>query len=136
MAHAFKIANLTASAGADGQTARLNGGSLLIYDGSQPADADTAVSTQNLLATLTLPNPAFGAAASGVATANAISSVAAGAAGTAAWFRALTSGAAKVCDGTVGVGSSYDCNINAVAIAIGATVAVTSWTITQGKGQA
>jgi hypothetical protein len=31
----------------------LNSGFIEIYDGTQPANADTAVSTQNLIATLT-----------------------------------------------------------------------------------
>jgi len=134
MALNFKITNASASAAADAVCALLNGGTLKIYDGAQATDADTAVGAQNLLATLTFGGTAFAGASNGVATANAI---AAGTglynpSGTAAWFRALTSGAAKVFDGTVGL-SNCDLNLNALLIAYGATVSVTSLTYTQPK---
>jgi len=134
MALNFKIANASASASADAVCPLLNGGTLKIYDGAQPADADTAVGAQNLLATLSFGNPAFGAASNGVATANAITPGTGlyNPSGTAAWFRALTSGAAKVFDGTVGL-SGCDLNLNALLIAYGATVTVTSMTYTQPK---
>ena len=35
----------------------LDGGEVRIYTGSRPANADTALSGQTLLVTLTLPNP-------------------------------------------------------------------------------
>ena len=43
----------------------LNGGSLRIYDGTQPTDADTALGAQVLLAQLTLNATAFAAASAG-----------------------------------------------------------------------
>ena len=48
-----------------------NSGTLVFYDGAQPANADTAVTTQNILATLTLANPAF-TAATGASGATAV----------------------------------------------------------------
>ena len=85
MAHNVTIAADTASAIADAVATLCNGGTINIYDGAQPATADTAVTTQTLLATCTFGTPAFGAAAAGVATANAITQDAsADASGTAA----------------------------------------------------
>ena len=128
-----KLSNAGASAAADATCALLNGGTLKIYDGTQPATADTAVSTQNLLATLTFGSPAFGSAALGVATANAITSdSSADFTSTATWFRTLTSGAAAVFDGSVGT-SGADLNLNSVAIGIGSVVAVSALTYTQAK---
>lgn len=111
-----------------------NGGTLKIYDGTQPATADTAITTQNLLATLTLGNPAFGSAAAGVATANAITGdTSADATGTASWFRVLTSAAATVFDGSAGTASA-DLILNSTAIQSGASVTISSLTLTESKG--
>jgi hypothetical protein len=129
-----KLANAEASAAADAVTAHLNNGYLRIYDGTQPADADTAITTQVLLAELRWNATAFGAASNGVATANAITSDSdADATGTATWFRALRSnGTSVVFDGSVGT-SGANLNFNSVAIQIHAAVAVTAFTYTQQK---
>lgn len=108
---------------------------LRIYDGSQPANANTAVSGQTLLAELTCDGSAFAAAASsGALTANAISNdSAANASGTAAWFRLVASdGTTVVMDGTVGT-SGADLNLNSVSITVGQTVSVSSFVITGGN---
>ena len=52
-----------ANAACDAQTASLNGGYLRVYDGAQPANTATAVTTQVKLAELRFGTPAFGAAA-------------------------------------------------------------------------
>lgn len=133
MASNLKLSNAAVNASADAKAALLNGGFIDIYDGAQPATADTAVGAQTKLARLTFGNPAFAAAVAGVATANPItqdSSADAGA--TPTWFRALTSGGAAVMDGTVGT-SGCDCNINAVPIVAGAVVSCTGMTITDPK---
>lgn len=136
MAKAFKISNAAANAEINALTALLNGGTLRIYSGTKPTDVDTAIGAQTILAELPLSNPAFGAGASGVATANAITTDAtANASGTASFYRAFASGGAAVCDGTVGAtGSDSDLELNSAVIAAGAAVSVTSWTLTQGKG--
>ncbi len=123
-----------ANAAANAQTALLNGGVLRFYTGAQPANPDTAITTQTLLAELTIPNPAFAAAVNGVATANTITGDAsANASGTAAWFRAFkTGGAVAVLDGTVGT-SLADCNLSTTAILAGQPVEVTSWTWTERR---
>ncbi|MGE3622488.1 MAG: hypothetical protein AB7H77_01260, partial [Bdellovibrionales bacterium] len=127
----LKIALGTASAEANALVGALTDGALLkIYDGAQPATPETAVTTQNLLATVTLANPAFGAAANGVITAHAIPDVTIAAGGTASWFRLLKSdGATAIMDGSAGV-SGCDLNLNAVALVAGATLSTTGFTFT------
>lgn len=113
-------------------TAIGNAGLLRIYDGSQPASPDTAVSSQTKLAELTMATP-FGAAASGgVLTAGAITAANALATGTASWFRLTTSGGTAKVDGTVGT-SGTDCIIDSTSITSGQQVSVTSLTITSGN---
>jgi len=111
-------------------------GLLRIYDdtAARPAGPDTAISTQVLLATLTMSNPAFGAAADQApgarATASAITDdTSAAATGTAAFFRGVTGTAfTALIDGEIGT-SGADMNLNTLAIVIGATVSITAWTI-------
>jgi hypothetical protein len=135
MANNPKYTNLAVNTKADALAALLNGGKLRIYDGTQPATADTGITTQVLLAELTFGSPAFGAAVAGVAAANAITQDAdADATGTATWFRALKSdGTTAVLDGSVGT-SGADLNLNSVAIQIHAAVSVSSFTLTEPKG--
>ena len=108
-------------------------GYVRIYDGSQPANANTAVSTQTLLAELRFGATAFGAASAGTATANAITAdSSANATGTASWFRVLKSdGTSVLWDGTVGLDSgTFDLELNTVSIVSGATVTITAMTFT------
>jgi hypothetical protein len=130
-----KRSNAAVNAAADAVTALLNSGYLRIYDGSQPATANTAITTQVKLAELTFNSTAFGAASNGVSTANAITAdTSADATGTATWFRAVKSdGTTAVFDGSVGT-SSADLVLNSVAISSGAQVSVTSFTYTENKG--
>lgn len=135
MANNPKQTNAAANAAADAVCALANSGLLRIYDGTQPADASTAVTTQTLLAELTLNSTAFGAAVAGVATANSITSDStADASGTATWFRVVKSdGTTVLWDGSVGT-SGCDLNLNTAAIEAGAVVAVTALTYTISKG--
>lgn len=114
----------------------LNGGGFVeIYDGTQPATPNVAVSSQVKLAKLSLSTTAFGASSGGTKTANAITSSAALATGTAAWFRAFKSDdTTAVIDGSVGL-SSADMIINDVALTTGGTVSVSSWTVSMPVGQ-
>lgn len=110
-------------------------GFLRIYDatGGVPATADTAITTQVLLAELALSATAFGASSNGVITANAISDdTSANATGTAAFFRLVTSGGVSKVQGTVGT-SATDLILNTVSITAGDTVSVTNFTITEGN---
>jgi len=110
-------------------------GTINIYDGTQPADANTAVSTQTLLATLTFSDPAFGATSTaGVATASAITDDAsADATGTASWARILDSNSNVIFDCDVGT-SATTIILNSVSITIGGTVSITSFTLTHPDG--
>ena len=133
-----KITNAAASAAADAVVDLCDAGAgaatLRIYDGTPPATADTALSGNNLLAQLTMSDPAFGAASNGVATASAITQdSSADATGTASFFRILDSNGTVVIQGTVGTATS-DLVLNTVSIVAGATVSVTSLTYTQPKG--
>jgi len=134
------ISNAAAIAACDSIVDLIDGGaaagSLRIYDGSQPANPDVAVSTQTLLAELTLSDPAFGNAADatpgGQATANSISDdTSADATGTAAWFRAVDSDGNGIIDGDVtATGGGGDLELDSTSISAGTTVSVTSWTFT------
>lgn len=130
-----KRSNAAVNAAADAVTALLNNGYLRIYDGTQPATANTAITTQTLLAELRFNATAFGAASNGVSTANSITAdSSADATGTASWFRALKSdGTTAVFDGSVGL-SSADMVLNSTSIAAGAAVSVSSFTYTENKG--
>lgn len=130
MANNPHLGDTSANAAVNAITALCNSGFLQIYDGSQPANCNTAVGVQTLLAKLTFGNPAFGAAAAGVATANAIGSATASATSTATWFRVFKSDdTTAVFDGSVGT-SGCDLNLNSTAISSGATVSVSSLTFT------
>lgn len=104
-------------------------GTIAIRTGTAPAgtgDADTGT----LLATLTFSDPAFGAAASGVATANAIASdTSVDATGTAAHYRVKDSNGVVVWQGGVGT-SGQDINFNTVSFVAGGTCAISSFTVT------
>jgi hypothetical protein len=130
MANNFKISLARRNANVDSVTAVLNGGTLQWYDGAQPATPDTAITTQTLLCTNALNATAAGASSGGTATFNAIASATIAASGTVAWFRLFTSGAVAVADGTVGTSGS-DINVNSVAFSSGATLSVTSLTLSQ-----
>lgn len=128
---ALKNAQQNAITSTVGASALLN-----IYSGTQPANPDTAITSQVLLATLTC-NATFAPSASGgVLTLNSITN-GTGTAGastgtTATWYRLTTSGGTAHIDGTVGT-SGADLNLNNTSIATGQTVSVTSATYTNGN---
>jgi hypothetical protein len=134
MASNLKYATALKNGKLDVITSQLGASALLkIYDGTQPAGPGTAVTTQNLLATLTCNASAFAASASGgVLTANAIGNANASASGTASWFRVTTSGGSALIDGSVGT-SSADLIIDNTSINSGQAVSVTSLTVTSGN---
>lgn len=133
MALTPRLSNAAATLAADAVLATLNSGFLDLYDGTQPAGPDTAVTSQVKLARLPFSATAFAGASSGVAAANTITAdSSADATGTASWCRAVTSGNVAVFDGSVGTSG---CNLNLTSVAIVATGAVTvsSFTYTQAK---
>lgn len=130
-----KFSTTMVNAEADAVGNALDNGYIRIYDGSQPANADTAVSGQTLLAELRFGADAFGAASGGVITANAITADAsANATGTASWARILASNGSTVWfDGSVGT-SSANVILNTTSIVAGAEVSCSSLTFTVSKG--
>lgn len=101
-----------------------------IYDGTRPATGGTATT---LLAELTASDPMFGASASGVLTASAITQDAsANATGTATWFRVVDSSGTAVMDGNVGTSGS-DLNLTTTSITATQPVSITSFVLTEGN---
>ncbi len=135
MANNLKISSTAVNAQADALSDLLDNGYLRIYDGTQPANANTAITTQVLLAELRFNATAAPAASSGVLTMNSITQdSSANNTGTATWFRALKSnGSTVVFDGSVGT-SGCDLNLGSTSITSGASVAVTSMTFTVSAG--
>lgn len=133
MANDLDLSTAGKNAAMDAVTALIDagsaGGKIKIYDGTKPAGPNTAISTQTLLATLTLSTTGFGAASGGVATANTITAGTAVATGTASWARITDSDDNAVIDVTVGT-SGCDINLTSVALSSGISVGITSATLT------
>lgn len=132
----FRIATSTRNSMLDRITAALDAGSgagkVRIYDGSQPANANTAITSQVLLAELTLSDPSAASAASGVLTLSTITQdSSANATGTATWARVVDSDNNAVfdCDVSNNAGNG-SLKLNTTSIVSGGPVAVTSFTIT------
>lgn len=132
------LTNATALAAVNAIVDRVDQGSgagkLKIYSGTPPADADTALAGNTLLAELTMSDPAFGDAADGtgsaVATANSITGdTSADASGTATFARLTDSDDNVLWQGTVGT-SGADVNLDSVTIVALGEVNVTSMTVT------
>jgi hypothetical protein len=130
-----KLTNLAANTSANGVSTLLSGGWIRIYDGAQPATADTAITTQVLLASIRLATPAFGAAVAGVAPANAVTpDLDIDANGNATWFRAYKSdGTTPVYDGSVGL-LGCDLNLSSVTFLQHGSVTITQFSYQQPLG--
>lgn len=139
MAKDTKVAVVSRNLAIDAELARLDaGGKCRIYSGAKPADADTAIGAQVLLAEIALNADAFAAAAAGSASANATTpDASADATGTAAWARFVTSGGAACFDCTVGGSAqgdtlgTHDILLNTTAIVAGAQVSLTAFTFSR-----
>lgn len=109
-------------------------GTIQLRSGSAPANCEAADSG-TLLASMTLNDPAFAAAAVGTNKADAaldvspaITDSSADASGTAAHFRIKDSNGRCVIQGTVGT-SGADINFNSNVFSAGATVTITGLTV-------
>lgn len=135
----IRIPTASRNAAADAVVDRVDlgsgAGTMEIRSGSQPASANDAASG-TLLATVTLPDPAFGSASSGAAAINDPGPVTGVAAGTAGWFRIKDSDSNTVMDGSVGAsGSGADLELATTTISVGLTVDITGGgTITMPAG--
>ena len=131
---AIKNATAVRNSMLDGITSYVgNAAKLRIYDGTRPANPQTAVTSQVLLAELTGPTPFAAGASGGVLTVGTITDdSSADATGTASWFRLFKSdGTTVVMDGDVGTSGS-DLNLNTTSIVAGGPVQVTSYVLTAG----
>ena len=134
----LKFATNLRNARQDQITAYAGGGALLrIYNGSRPANPQTALSGQTLLAQLTCNATFAPPASNGVGTWNAIASqLSAAASGVASWFRLFKAdGTTAVMDGdcsTVGAGTG-DLRLDDTNIVQGGTVAISSAILTEGN---
>ena len=128
---ATRISTSARNAAASAVGALLNGGTVEIRTGSQPATPGTAA-TGTLLGTLTLSATAFGSPSTGTITANSITGdSSADASGTAGWFRGYDSSSAAVIDGSITAsGGGGDMTLDNVSIVAGGTISLTSWTLT------
>ena len=127
---AYRLSTAARNLAVDAVGDALNSGTIQIRTGAQPTNVgDAAQGT--LLGTLGFSVTAFGAPATGVVTAAAISSdTNADASGTAGHARLLDSIAAIHSDATCGQGSG-DFNFDNSNIVLGGTIAVSSLSITQ-----
>ncbi|KKN45877.1 hypothetical protein LCGC14_0678720 [marine sediment metagenome] len=110
-------------------------GTIKIYDGAQPADADDSLpSGTTLLAQLTFNDPSAPGAAAGVLTFSAITEdSSADDTGTATWARIEDSDGNTIFDCDVGIAAATII-LNSVAIVIGGPVDITSFTVTVPAG--
>lgn len=113
-----------------------NGALLRLYSGAQPADCETAVGSQVLLAELTCGTPFAPSSVAGVLTVGAITQDAsANADGVASFFRIVQSnGTTVVMDGSVSaVGGGGDLQLASTRILTGQPVQVSPFVWTEGN---
>lgn len=133
MASNLKYSNGTRDAQQQGLITYAGSGSIIhLYDGTQPANANTAVSTQVLLVSLTIAG-GFGTDSNGTITLGSVTNGTAGASGTSTWFRITKSdNTTIVMDGSVGT-SGADLNLNTTTISSGQVVSITAGTIVRAN---
>lgn len=106
------------------------GGTIKIYSGTQPANANTALSGNTLLATLTFSTTSASNSSSGVLTFSAITQdSSADATGTATFARIADSDTNTVFDCDVGT-SGTTIVLNTTSIVAGGPVTISSFTLT------
>jgi hypothetical protein len=129
MASNLNYSNGTRNAQQDGLITFAGSGCIIrIYQGTQPANANTAISSQTLLVSLPIVG-SFGTDSNGTITIGAVTSAQAVDTGTAEFFRIVkTDGTTVVMDGSVGT-SNADMILNTLAIANTQTVTISSGTI-------
>ena len=125
----LKYSNGTRNAQQNGLITYAGSGCLInIYQGSQPANANTAISGQTLLVTLTVSG-SFGTDSNGTITLSSVANGTAVATGTASFFRITQSdGTTVVMDGSVAI-SDADLVLNNTSIATGQVVSISAGTI-------
>lgn len=130
MAKNTQLATSLANAQADLLARLLDNGYLRLYTGAQPADADTALSGQTLVAQLRFAAVSAPAATNGALSFTPPVSVYSMAGGTVTWFRALADdGSTVVFDGSVGLaGDTPNLIVDDVTVTAGQLVVIGSLT--------
>jgi hypothetical protein len=125
----LKYSNGTRNAQQNGLITYAGTGALInIYAGAQPANANTALSGQTLLVTLTVSG-SFGTDSNGTITVSTVTNGTAVATGTASFFRITKSDTTTVVmDGSVAT-SDADLVLNNTSIATGQVVSISAGTI-------
>jgi len=125
----LKYSNGTRNAQQNGLITYAGSGSKInIYSGAQPANANTAISGQTLLVTLTVSG-SFGTDSNGTITLSTVTNGTAVATGTASFFRITKSdNTTGVMDGSVAT-SDADLVLNNTSIATGQVVSISAGTI-------
>ena len=134
MASNLKYSNGTRNAQQEGLITYAGSNAIIrIYAGTQPANANTAISTQTLLAALTVTG-SFGTDSNGTLTISSVASTTSVASGTASFFRIVKSdGTTVVMDGSIGT-SDADMVVNTTTITSGENVQISSGTIIRNNG--
>lgn len=127
-----KLSNTAANIEAAALAPLMNSGYIELFAGPQPANANTNLAGNTLIATLQFSNPAFGAPLAGTIVSNPIVSAPAIASGLVTFGRVYESdGVTVVMDISVGVaGSGAEWILNTTAITAGANIACNPYTHT------
>lgn len=133
MASNLKYSNGTRDAQQNGLITYAGTGAIIsIYTGTQPANANTALSGNTKLVDLVISG-SFGTDSNGTLTFSTVSNGTAVNTGTATFFRITKSdGTTVVMDGSVAT-SGADMNISSTSISTGQTVSITSGSIVRGN---
>jgi hypothetical protein len=102
-----------------------------IYSGTQPANANTAITSQVLLVSMPIAG-VFGTDVDGTLTLGSVAPANASASGTASFFRIVKSDASVIMDGSVGL-TAADLILNTVDIVASQSVDITAGTIIRGN---
>ena len=130
MANDFKIDYDAANVGINALADLFDtGGTLTIYNGTPPAVADDAITTQDALVAITSPTPSFGAAANGAVAKAGTWSATVAISGTPTFFRLVVG--TSCFQGTVGLDSgTFDMEFASVTWLAGGTVTIDTFTMT------
>jgi hypothetical protein len=128
----LEYSNATRHAQNEGLIAYAGTGSQFnLYSGTQPANANTAITTQVLLVSMPIAG-VFGTDVNGTLTLGSVAAANAVASGTASFFRILKADNSVIMDGSVGLVSA-DLILNTVDIAATQSVDITAGTIIRGN---
>lgn len=126
MSTVLSIDDTTANDALDVLARYLDGGTIVIYSGTAPANIGVALSGNTPLATFTISSTSAAAASGRSIELSLVASiVTADATGTASFWRAFTSGAAGKLQGSVGT-SGNSLNLTSTALTDGGNVEITS----------